>query len=731
MKRILLLTLSLFFFASCDPDTPVSDQYYIEVTGKVDFNRLAANQKLDVTTNITSEISSKSTGAWCEALYANGILTVSVTANEASGSRTAIVSLEGEKIKKTVSVTQTGRSASSGDIKDDVKITVSGATASSAQNGEGIERSCDGNLSTIYHSDWNATVMPVTLTYSFASAGTMDYLVYNPRSDGGTNGNFKEFDLYVATASDPEPTLYGSYDFGGSSAAASISFSPALQNPTQIRFVVNSGMGDFASCAEMQFFRKTVDSFDYSTLFTDITCSELKSGVTRADIEGISNQFYKELALEILNGDYNSEFRVQNYKAWQHPSVMATINKTNTYSLRDNPTGIYVRTGDELIALAGEMPAGQSLALFVQDPDRMIQGSSYPISTGANKFKATNDGLIYVMYHTPTGTEPDVKINIVTGYVNGYFDSAKHTREEWTARLAAATFERFDLVGEYAHLTFETDKFRQYTPDGLALVEKFDDMVWLEQDFMGLFKYNKAFRNRMYFVVMSGSSWMHASSYYTGYDKDSQYILLSLSTFSGDPWGPAHEVGHVNQTRPGFKWRGTTEITNNVHSLYVQTRWGNTSRLIVDGVYPKAFSQILNTGTALNSHSDFFTRLVPFWQLKLYMHDALGNEDFYKDVYEAVRVNPDPATDGDCQMEFVKIACDAAKLDLTEFFEAWGFLTPISIEIDDYGKGTLTITQAMVDATKASIAAKGYPKPAHTVQDITDSNVDSFKPQAR
>lgn len=727
---------------SCkEPETPGStpDKPYIKlVVSKVDFNRLASSQKLDVDTNI-ADISCKSSADWCTAAWNNGSMAVSVKTNDASSSRSTVIFVEGGGVRLSVAVSQTGRSASVGSIKGDQSIPVLSASASSFQNGEGIEMSYDGDFSTIYHSSWSGTVMPVTLVYNFSNAGSMDYLVYNPRSNG-VNGNFKEFDLYVTTSTQSE-TLYGSYDFGGSGSGSRVSFSPALQNPTRIKFVVKSAVSDtagkdFASCAEMQFFRKNADGFDYSTIFTDMTCSGLKPGIGKTEIEQIENLFYRELATELLNGDYNTEFRVQNYRAWEHPDVMAAKNKTAKYSLLDNQTGIYVRKGEEIIAFAGELQ-GSSVSLFVQNPTANgISGSSYALSSGVNKFNASNDGLIYVMYHPRnlTGTEPQVKINIATGYVNGYFDSTKHSKERWTELLNGATFELFDLVGQYAHLTFRTSAFKQYTPDGKALIEKYDEMVRKEQEFMGLFKYDRVFKNRMYLKVMPAAwdGYMVASTYYTGYVASSQNLVLSLPSFTADSWGPAHEVGHINQTRPGFNWKGMAEVSNNVHSLYIQTEWGNRSRLMAaegayDSRYSKAFKEILEAKICYNAHSDVFCKLVPFWQLKLYIHDVLGKTDFYKDVYEAIRVNPNPATEGHCQIEFVKIACDAAKLDLTDFFEAWGFFTPISVEINDYGAAMFTITQSMADDAKAYIKSKGYPKPARNFERITDDTTAEYK----
>lgn len=86
------------------------------------------------------------------------------------------------------------------EIKNDLPITITSATASSAQPGEGIERSFDGDKTTLYHSNYDNTTegyFPITLEYHFDAGSDMDYLVYYPRNDGGTNGNFKEVDIEV------------------------------------------------------------------------------------------------------------------------------------------------------------------------------------------------------------------------------------------------------------------------------------------------------------------------------------------------------------------------------------------------------------------------------------------------------------------------------------------------------------------------------------------------------
>lgn len=732
-----ILVLFFSLFASCKEGEEVPETSpFIEISSKsIQFVRLATNQSFKVNTNIDDIKCEVTMGAdWCSAIYADAELTITVAANNAYKSRIGSIALIGKDTKEVIAIVQEGKSTAIGQLGDDLKIKVKGATASSQQSGEEVEKSFDGSLSTIYHSPWAENeYMPVALIYDFENVETMDYLIYQPRTDGGTNGNFQEFDLYIATADNTELKLYGTYNFQGSSAASSISFSPALAKPTQIKFVVKSGKGGYASCAEMEFYRKNPDSFDYSELFTDATCSELKKGIDEAAINAVSNQFFKELAMEIFKGEYESEFRVQSYKSWQHPDVMAEKNKTNAYGLRDNPTGIYINAGEELVALAGDLH-GQRVSLFVQDTQNTINGMSMSLSEGINKKKSTVSGLIYVMYYTPTGTEQPVKINVASGSVNGYFDSSKHAKEDWQRILGNATYKHFDVIGKYASLTFETEAFRKYTPDGLALIDKYDELVRLEQEFMGLPDYGKAYKNHAYFLAITDEdSHMYATDYFTAYNVNTQPDILDVRKFSSTAcWGPAHELGHVHQTRPGLRWPGMTEVTNNIHSLYIQTSWGNTSRLLTDDCYAKAFSTLLKTGKAHNEIDDVWVKLVPFWQLKLYVMDVLGNKNFYKYIYEQLRLQPDAdtqqVTDGCYQLNFVKLACKSAKLDLTEFFEAWGFLTPIDRTISDYGTAQFTITQQQIEQVKAEIALENYPIPKHfNIFVIRDDNLSDYK----
>ncbi|MFV0505282.1 MAG: M60 family metallopeptidase [Bacteroidales bacterium] len=699
---------------------------------RVEFDRISSSQEIDVSTNQDS-VACKSNAAWCSASYNNGKISISVITNSQTTTRTGSINVKAASISRSITVSQKGLDSYNDDIAEDVKIAISSASTSSAQPSAGIELSYDGNYGTNYHSKWAngaSDYFPIDLVYNFTDCPSMNYLVYYPRNSG-SNGNIKEFELWVSTKDKPTMTKYGDYDFEGSSSTSIISFSPALVNPTSIKFVVKSGDGDgqgFVSCAEMEFYQSNPENFDYLTVFTDNSCSELKAGVNQSDIDAIQSELFKDLATEIFNEKYDKEFRVQSYKPWEDPKIMASVNKTSPYSLRDNPTGIFVSTGEKLIFFA-ENPKNERASIIIQDLHKGFGGSTYPVTNGVNSIDVSAGGLIYVMYHTNTATESAVKINFVTGTVNGYFDSQKHKKEDWKRILDNATYKHFDVLGKYAHMTFPTEDFRTNTPDGLALVNKYDEMVRMEMEFMGLFKYDKVFKNRMYFHVFYTDGHMYATSYRTAYADYTIDGIVSLGEFTSSPWGPAHEVGHCNQTRPGMKWAGMTEVTNNILSLHVETSWGNTSRLTREKRYSAAVADIVEGKIPHNDADNVFNKLVPFWQLKLYLMDVLGKKEFYKEMYEHTRNHDDSGTDqGEHQLNFVKTACQIANLDLTEFFEQWGFLYPIDREVDDYSKKWFKITQEQIDAVKAEIAAKNYPKPKHhDIYKITDGNVSTYK----
>ncbi len=279
----------------------------------------------------------------------------------------------------------------------------------------------------------------------------MDYLIYYPRSTG-YNGHFKEVEIQYSEDGSVFTKLLDK-DFEGSATATRITFDNTVRAKS-FRFVVKSGAGDgqgFASCAEMEFYAKNLNAFDYSTLFEDETCSNLKAGITEADIENCKYPFFKNLAYYMFKDKYDRNFRVEDYKAFPNPDIQSETHKTNPYSLLDNPTGISVKEGETLVVMVGDTH-GQNIGMKVQNLDVPggdgFGGVTYPLYRGINKLTMTGKGLVYVMYHTKTledaETAQPVKIHFASGTVNGYFDSQKEEHQgRWSELLGKATNKYF------------------------------------------------------------------------------------------------------------------------------------------------------------------------------------------------------------------------------------------------------------------------------------------------
>lgn len=325
--------------------------------------------------------------------------------------------------------------------------------------------------------------------------------------------------------------------------------------------------------------------------------------------------------------------------------------------------------------------------------------------------------MVYLLYHNDS--DEQVTVNFANGQLNGYFDMAKNTNDEWEDILNAAVSNRLDLRGKYSHLIFPVNDLKQYTPDPTRLIEVYDSIVWLEEQFIGLYKYNRINSSRMLFRCSPAATYMHATGYRTEYNPSTMAKLCDVNELrTNSIWGPAHEVGHVNQTRPGFRWKNLAnesvlgEVSNNVYSLYVQATFGNPSRLETQDKYTAAYNSFMvegikhmeATGTADKKY--FFEQLVHFWQLELYFSQVLWQTDFYKDLHEEIRNAVDPVR-GTEHHEFAYWVSKVSGYNLCDFFDLWGY--ELSSEVQN------------------RIVQLGNPVPEQPLHYIRESLVDCFK----
>ncbi len=176
---------------------------------------------------------------------------------------------------------------------------------------------------------------------------TLNSIVYTPRTDSGNKwGSFDQFTVEVSTADKPDDFVkIGDYARGnGVHTPFTIKLSSPVEDAKFVRFIITKAYEDRVSCAEMEFYEASSNKFDPAAIFADNMGLQLKAGVTEKQIKQIPNEYLKELGLALLSGNYESAYRLADYRPYQNPAVMATRNKTSKYSLRDNPTGIYAKS---------------------------------------------------------------------------------------------------------------------------------------------------------------------------------------------------------------------------------------------------------------------------------------------------------------------------------------------------------------------------------------------------
>ena len=725
------------------------------------YNILFQTDKLtmNVVANVNYEVIVSEEATWLTQIETDEENTAlfSVETNQGTEAREAEVTFKQTNgmLAHTVRVVQTSRpdgyeGDSNHDFGRDVQVRVSRAESSEpGWSGYVLERSFDDDMATFYHTAWNVnegpvTAFPVTVTYFFDNASRIDYLVFRPRQSPSTfNGSIKDVEILVSTVANPGYHSIGDFDFGDGSAPVEVAVE--LEKPLAIRFIVksvnfsdpayiSSNMRPHLVIPEMQFFR-TEQGGDYGWLFADDVFSELRPEITEGEIWQIKNEFMKNYALSIYRNEYQREFRVQEYKAFAIPDEEATILKTAPFNLLDNPTGIIAEVGQEFLIIVGET-YGQKISMRVVDLPRGggWAEQTYILKPGVNSFKITgNGGMIYIMYHTSNYRNvPPIKINIPFGTINGYFDIAKHTIEDWRRIIDAAKDDHFDLLGNYAHMKFTTSHLRQNTGNGVRLIEVYDSIVSLQAEHLGLVKYGRQRGNRCLFTVGYGNLFMNAMAYRTNYTVDVMDMMTTLNRIrSIEVWGPAHEAGHCNQTRPGFTWTGIVEVSTNVSTLHVQTTFNKrtTSGLLSNDCYQGGYNLFFPSRQSYALVTGYPGEKLPvFWQLELYFSWLLGYTDFYPDLYEHIRTNPDVTDIGQLHMNFVRICSDLTKTDLSEFFGFWGFLQPGSGTVSEYGTANVTLTQSMVNNVTSHI--RQYELPKHKIQYIRCDNVELFRTNA-
>jgi len=525
-------------------------------------------------------------------------------------------------------------------------------------------------------------------------------------------------------------------------------------------------------------------------LFTDLSYSELKPGTTQGDISamnGIPPYFLAEnVAQKLFDGTYPDPFfRIGSYDPYSDIRCGPPALMTRIYSALDNPTGIQVNAGDQLLVCVDQIPAGQavSLAVYGDAGDEPNVGGSkdwqygytenwaegydqnVELLAGMNTIDITATGMLYVL-NTITQADPynpvktavssyaPVKVHILPGYgtVQGYFDPAHHSNSEGDALLQGCTYKYFMVKGQKCSFLFHTDPLKAFSAETIRTgSEVMDKAVTWQKQLCGI-DGESWFNNHLLVASTEGSAYMNAGHRRILISTDNIPKVVSkayMLTEEGEGgWGPFHEMGHLHQ-HP-INWKSTAESSNNLFSNYCKKMLANQESVtfVSRGAplrnlaesYAQAKPWVL-LGTATYQSEDTELHMRMNWQLWNYFHLCGHDTSFFPNLFNYLRQPSHMLSSeygywyywytgkednpGKAQLEYYEACCEVAQQDLTEFFDAWGFFVPVDMEYYQYGTKQYTVTASMISQAKARVAAKGYPKAA-PIQYLEDRQVATY-----
>ena len=515
------------------------------------------------------------------------------------------------------------------------------------------------------------------------------------------------------------------------------------------------------------------------TLFTDLSYSQLKPGITADDINAFANigPYYlaENVALPLLNGTYDAgekEFRIHSYEPYSDIRFDSPALLTRLYSALDNPTGIQVSDGDQLVVCVDQIPAGQDVSLAVYGDagnapnfggtaDWTYGMDQYwaegydqqaVLHAGINVIDITADGMVYILntvtqadpYHpstTPAADYSPVKVHILPGggSVQGYFEPARHTDARGDELLAACSYKYFMVKGQRCSFLFHTGKLQEYSASAIRSgIEVWDSAVLWQKQLCGIDGLDWFNNHIVVGSTTDNNIHLDASHRRILTHRDNIPTLVSKQALLDNEggWGAFHEMGHLHQ-HP-INWKSTSESSNNLFSNFCKKKLADqesvsfVSRGAKIGDLADSYADgkpWVMLGEATYQAEDTELHLRMNWQLWNYYHLCGHNSHFFPDLFNYLRdsahllpseygswyywylgIEDNP---GLAQLAYYEACCNVAQEDLTEFFDAWGFFRPVDIaSYYQYGYVHYEVTDAMIAESKARIAAKNYPKAA-------------------
>ena len=596
---------------------------------------------------------------------------------------------------------------------------------------------------------------------------------------------------YSPTTTGNSFTNIGLYSLNGSSSSYDFILQEEGLECGQIRFTIQSGASGFASAAEIAAYvydNSRAEAF--APYFSDALFTELNPEVTSSEgiEDAVVKQLVDNL---LGDAAAYKKFRVGEYEPYMTLSTLQKrLGSKNQYNRYENPTGIYLKNGETCFAVVSGI-GKDPVKLTVKNWYLSESVSEYSLRNGLNCFTATSEGNVFVNYFTDNFENvPNVKVHFINAKVQGYWDQETMTNADWVEMLKGRSADDNTIIvtrSKHTQLAFPVSAWLKYCPNNVdSTMTLYQQVSWALRDILGTEKYGLQTKNRhLYYATNYGFMAAGGEGAYCHVNSLGAIMYPDAAKF--DFWGVGHEWGHNNQISAGFHWSGCGETTNNIYASWAQLHFtgnrnastGKPNYLRLEdettgiGEYSNTrggrmqtyFEEALRKGVAwqlqdgpdyhgatpekkeiigydANGNSigvvtttsrnyDHFVKLVPFWQLNLWGTMAGKCPDIITMVIHSIRTTENYSntynTNGKKQVNWMKLACDSAKIDLLPFFEKAGMLRPINAYIEDYGAGWNVISEKMIEELKAYVKAQGYPAFNEEINYINGHNYHIYR----
>ena len=733
--------------------------------------------ELTVLSNCTYTVAAESDDDWLSCVIEqSGHITIFADRNYDTAERSGTLTLTStdESFTRIVVVVQDATSNGTAADLSDEQITVVSGTAPTGTSDFSL--SYDGSTSTYYHTlygSYGSTTFPVEMTWTFEEASHLDYMVYIPRQDN-YSGAWGTVTVYYTTSDGTTYTL-GTYELGQTKETYYFYFGDeGVDDVISVTVSVANAYASVVTVAEAQFYAYNSTLASLSDIFADSLCTTLAEGLTEFDIEDISNAVFHDLAAQLYEGTYSTDFRVAEYEPYMTVSTLQSNLKTaNPYCAYENPTGIYFDEDESVVVAVTDIPDDYTVQLKIKSfptasSDEAL--STYTLSNGLQVITAGNAGNGYISYYSDDYESlPNINVHFIFGQQNGYFDAETMDNDDWTTLLANAVSPIMDIRTKRMQVAAPLAALATAgTTDGVSLAHNYDQTIYREREIMGLIGDNEP-KNRQFARTATSGMYASTEGAYSSYGGFYSWCYSDSTTF--DFWGFGHELGHNNQTT-GFKWSGCGETTNNVYAAWVQHKqYGGWHRLEDESCYinVESSSWTLRGGrfncylenavrldsvwqrqpgsdysstdytsytvdnldgesvTALSKNFDHFVKVVPLWQLELFCLECGFAEDAWGKWFDYIRANSAESTNGAQQLKFIEKMCEYSGYDLRNFFANAGMYQTCEIYVTDYSNGWIKITDDMIEEVDATLDALSLTEAPAGLNFINAYNYEIFR----